>query len=78
MNKFLAFFKNKGVLCTILGIAFATPVNIKIILNFYKQVEMTNQILMAACVLNIIGMFWVMLPSVIVIKSKLLEFRIED
>ena len=78
MIKFLAFFKNKGVLCTILGILFATPVNIKIILNFYKQVEMTNQILMAACVLNIIGMFWVMLPSVIVIKSKLLEIRIED
>jgi hypothetical protein len=78
MDKFISFFKNKGVFCTILGIAFAMPINIKIIINFYKQIEMSNQSLTGAFVLNIIAWGWVMMPSVIVLKAKLLEFRIED
>jgi hypothetical protein len=78
MDKFISFFKNKGIVCTILGIAFGAPINIKIILNFYKQIEMSNQTLLAAVALNIIAWGWVMMPSVILIKSKLLEFRIED
>lgn len=76
--KFIEFFKNKGVLATIIGLIFAAPINVIIFLRFMKSIELSNEQLITAWALNLIGIVWFMLPSKIEIVSKLLTFKLED
>ena len=72
------YLEKKGILATIMGLMFSFPINLRVAYCFFMEETMSDEQLMAACILNLIGMFWFMLPSVIVIKSKLFELRIED
>ncbi len=78
MNKLIAILEKKGILATLIGIMFAAPINAKLCYNFYRSISMTDGELKTAAVMNLIGMLWFMLPSVIEIKSKLFEVIIKD
>ena len=78
MNKFITFFKNKGILATLIGLAFAVPVNIRIMYLFYNNVDISKNQLWTACILNAIAMVWFILPSKFEIISKLFTVKIED
>ena len=82
-NRFMRFFKSKGILSTMLGILFAGSINLKVIMDFWDNSYPTDQtqatiIAIIAFTMNVIGWGWVMLPSVIKLKAKMLEFTIED
>ena len=78
MNKFISFFKNKGILATMIGLVFAAPINIYVIISFYKNIELSKGQLWTAIILNGISIVWFILPSKIEIKSKILNLIIED
>lgn len=78
MEKFIAFFKSKGVIATLIGILISLPANFIAIRDFMNNVEMSEGKLIAVVVFNIVAMGWVILPSRIEIKSKILNFIIED
>lgn len=78
MSKFIAFMEKKGILATIIGLLFATPINIRLCFNFYHSIAMTDGQLKTAAVMNLIAMCWFMLPSEISIKSKLFTLVIKD
>ena len=87
MGKFLTFFKSKGIMATLIGLAIAIPVNVIAIRIFAsgngKDVAeagafLSEGQLIALVIFNVLAMAWVILPSRIVIKSKIFEFIIED
>ncbi len=78
MNKLVSFLEKKGIIATILGMVFAFPVNAKLCYAFYKSIDMTKDQLTTAAVMNLIAMFWFMLPSIIELKAGNIQFTIKD
>lgn len=83
MEKLINFFKHKGILATLIGLAIAAPVNIRMLYLFFTlpldgKTEIPSGLLWIAAIMNGIAMVWFILPSVIIFKSKILEIRIED
>jgi hypothetical protein len=78
MKKFIEFFKSKGALATILGITFGTAVDTVVFFRLLRQYKFSEFELTLIIALNLLAMGWVILPSIILIKAKVFEFRIED
>jgi hypothetical protein len=78
MNKILTILEKKGSIATVIGFLFALPVNTFFTIQFFRNNVMDDAQLKGIIVMNIIGMCWFILPSVIEIKSKLFEITIKD
>ena len=75
---FTYLLENKGRLATIIGLIFALPVEIKLTLSFYRNIELTRGQLITAAVLNGIAIIWFILPSIIEIKAGKFHFIVKD
>jgi integral membrane sensor domain MASE1 len=78
LQKIINLLERKGIIATLIGLLFALPINIRIVYAFYKNIELSNGQLMTACVMNCIACVWFILPSAIIIKSKLMSIEIKD
>jgi hypothetical protein len=78
MNKVLDFFNRKGIIATWVGMIVSIPVNVRSVYQYFKNIEFTEQALIALVVFNVIGVIWFILPSKISIKAGKVEIIIDD
>ncbi|MCP4393976.1 MAG: hypothetical protein GY804_06900 [Alphaproteobacteria bacterium] len=68
----------KGKIATIIGFLFALPANGWAVYKLYNEELVTIDQLWVVIAINIIGMFWFMLPSEISIKSSKFQLIVKD
>lgn len=85
MEKVKAFFATiwkgigeKGKFATLIGLAFALPVNIRFTIAFFKGIEYSREGLENLVIMNAIAMLWFILPSRVSIKGGKFEIVVED
>ncbi len=72
------YIAEKGKIATIIGFFFALPANIWAVLKLWGEEIVTIDQLWVVIAINIIGMFWFMLPSEISIKSSKFQLVVKD
>ena len=70
------FLKNKGWIGTILGVCLGFPIEVAIIIKYFKAPEFTRMELITIIVIIGLSMMWVILPSKVKISKSGLE--VED
>ena len=78
LEKIISLFEKKGIVATWVGIAVCVPVNVGVTVAYFKNSAMSEQQLATAIVINIIGVIWFMLPSVIEIVMGKFKFLLKD
>ena len=69
---------NKGVYASTLGFLMAVPVNVNVVFMFFNNIEFTDGQLKTALTVNLIAVFWVMLPSIIELSAGAFKLIIKD
>ncbi|MDC7218657.1 MAG: hypothetical protein PQJ59_01880 [Spirochaetales bacterium] len=68
----------KGKIATIIGLALALPFNAWVLWMFFSGLPVSEDSLWTMAIMNAVGMFWFMLPSSIVLKSKVMVLEVKD
>jgi len=67
IKKIIKLLEKKGVLATFIGLLISLPENMYLLYLFFTGEEWTSVMRDQALVMNMIGMFWFILPSKIII-----------
>lgn len=70
--------EHKGRIATVIGLVWALPFNIKTTIDWFSGIFYNHEQLYVVIVVNMLAMFWFILPSMLLIKGPKFEIRVED
>jgi len=78
MNIIKDFLTHKGWITTILGAFIGFPVGTAMIIKYFTNPEFTQGELLTTCVIQALAMMFVILPSKVLIETKIGKIEVTD
>lgn len=77
-NKIIKLLEKKGIIASLVGFLLVAPINGFTIYRFFADKGLTENQERIFIVCNLVGIFWVMLPSSIKLISKAFTLEVTD
>lgn len=78
METLKEFLTHKGWIASMLGVVFILPINVFVVIRYFKKSGFSEVELITIATLNVLAMIWMILPSKVILKALKFEFSIED